>query len=241
MWRTACLILFFLVSSVALAEAEGFPWLSSLELGDQVKQSGARLIDLPLGLHALEEVSDENNRIVIGVHGWRSEGYEWVYPLLTMDSDRTTTYFFRWDFNECPIKSGRILLTEIQSALETHPNTETIVIVGHSLGGILLASVADEFTLAVKTEIHLVASPLASIESEACAEQALPERSFASRDIFEWRTQHALDNAFNRLDEDPQNVEIPGSLVVRLPDTYNGRRLGHNWSISWVAEKLVDE
>ena len=65
--------------------------------------------------------------------------------------------------------------------------------------------------------------------------------SNSKRDLFEWRTQHELDNAFNRLPEDPQVVDLPDSVVIRLPAKYNDRRLGHNWSISWVAEKLKDE
>jgi len=27
-------------------------------------------------------------------------------------------------------------------------------------------------------------------------------------------------------------------VVTRLPESYRGRRLGHNWSISWVADEL---
>jgi len=38
---------------------------------------------------------------------------------------------------------------------------------------------------------------------------------------------------------DPQVIELQGSKVVRLPKTYNNRRLGHNWSLSWVADQLT--
>jgi hypothetical protein len=55
--------------------------------------------------------------------------------------------------------------------------------------------------------------------------------------LFEWRTQHQLDNAFKDLPEDPQQINIQGSQVTILPDTYKGNRLGHNWSISWVADE----
>ncbi|MDA1342204.1 MAG: alpha/beta hydrolase, partial [Proteobacteria bacterium] len=56
--------------------------------------------------------------------------------------------------------------------------------------------------------------------------------------LYEWRTQQHLDSAFKDLPENPQNIVIEGSMVTVLPDTYNGHRLGHNWSISWVADNI---
>ena len=55
--------------------------------------------------------------------------------------------------------------------------------------------------------------------------------------LFEWRTQHQLDSAFKDLLEDPLQINIKGSLTTVLPETYKGNRLGHNWSISWVADE----
>ena len=40
------------------------------------------------------------------------------------------------------------------------------------------------------------------------------------------------------LDYDPQVIEIKDSTVTRLPETYKGNKLGHNWSISWVADEI---
>lgn len=239
-WSAYTLCLWFF-ATFAYADDGDFPWLTSLETGEQVRESGARLMRLPMGLHVLEGVDISNTRIVVGVHGWQSEGYEWVYPLKTMDSDDTTTYFFRWDYNTCPIDSGRLLIRAIEASLDSHPDADSLLVVGHSLGGVLLASVAESFDFSVKSELHMVATPLQGLENERCAEQKLPRTSSSRRDIFQWRTQHELDNAFNRLSEDPQNVELPDSVVIRLPAKYNDRRLGHNWSISWVSEKLKDE
>ena len=47
-----------------------------------------------------------------------------------------------------------------------------------------------------------------------------------------------LDGAFRDLSLDPQEVEIENSRVIRLPETYKGNKLGHNWSISWVADEI---
>ena len=235
---TLALGLCLVVCQLKAAEDLAYPWLDDLKTGEQVKESGARLVNLPYGLHLLEEPDETNSQILIGVHGWRSDGYEWVYPLLTLDTKTTQTYFFRWDDSKCPVESGRLLLSALQTRLESQPNVQSVVIVGHSLGGVLVASIADQFGFEVKTELHIVAAPLQGLESEACPDQTLPQTTHANRDVYQWRTQFALDNAFNRLPTDPQNVDLPNSIVVRLPDTYNGRRLGHNWSISWVADKL---
>lgn len=226
---------------VLYADDNDFPWLSTLELGDEVRESGSRLMQLPMGLHALEAIDDSNTRIVIGVHGWQSEGYEWVYPLKTVDSDNTATYFFRWDFNKCPVDSGNLLLSGIERILNSHPDLESLLVIGHSLGGVLITSIAESFDFPVKSELHIVAAPLQRLENERCPDQKLPKIPSTKRDLFEWRTLHELDNAFNQLPEDPQIVDLPDSVVIRLPEKYNDRRLGHNWSISWVAEKLKDE
>ena len=56
--------------------------------------------------------------------------------------------------------------------------------------------------------------------------------------LYEWRTIKELDGAFREFEFDPQNVEIKGSQVTRLPETYKGNKLGHNWSVSWVADEI---
>ena len=50
-----------------------------------------------------------------------------------------------------------------------------------------------------------------------------------------------LDGAFQDLNYDPQNVEIIGSNITRLPEKYKNNKLGHNWSISWVADNFKKE
>ena len=47
-----------------------------------------------------------------------------------------------------------------------------------------------------------------------------------------------FDFAFSSLNYDPQIIEFEGSSVTRLPQQYHGKRLGHLWSISWVAENI---
>src|SRR5262249_31339473 len=92
-------------------------------------------------------------------------------------------------------------------------------------------------------EAHTVASPLAGIGADKrCPGAALTTRALpANTSVAQWRTRHELDGAFKDQKIDPQVAELKGSAVTLLPETFEGQRLGHNWSISWVAAKLAGQ
>lgn len=231
----ACLLLVTGCSDQDLA----YPWLNELDDKGDVKHAGKRLMALPEGLHALEPAQETVTTILVGIHGYASNGYEWVYPLKTLDDDNTATYFYRWDFNACPAPSADLLIKAIGDILAESPGVEMVRLLSHSYGGVLATTIVKEWHYATPAEIHVIASPLAGIGalSQQCDYE--PPTSIApSVRFFQWRTQHALDGAFKELAVDPQVFELNGSTVTRLPDTYNGHRLGHNWSISWVADRL---
>jgi len=87
--------------------------------------------------------------------------------------------------------------------------------------------------------VHTIAGPLAgmSIINSLCSYNP-PSLINNNVKFYEWRTIKELDGEFKDIDFDPQVIDLPGSNVRRLPETYNGRRLGHNWSISWVADEI---
>ena len=82
-----------------------------------VKKLGQRLIDLPFGLNALEPSSEEVQEIFIAVHGGRSEGYEWIYPIKTIDTKQKHMHFYRWPDNGCFQSSAEELASEINDLL----------------------------------------------------------------------------------------------------------------------------
>lgn len=234
--------LFCICLLAAIASADGFKL--GMDESTDVFVLGEQLMSFDMGLHRLAEQSDSTidkiDKIVIGVHGWESKGYEWVYPLNELSGPDVATYFFRWDYSKCPIDSGRVLIGHVKKAVsEIGKSIESITLVGHSLGGTLVTSIASEWDVNVSTEFHVVASPLAWIGRGNC-DQMLPEKLPLGVTFYQWRTQHQLDNAFKNVPVDPQVVEIPGSPVVTLPDTYKGNRLGHNWSVSYIADRLRD-
>ena len=212
--------------------------LNDLSAEISVKTLGERLIDLPYGLNDLEPSADESQEIFIAVHGGSSEGYEWIHPIRKIDTKQKHMYFYRWPDNGCFQGSAEELVNEIYNLLNQDNSFKKVILMGHSYGGILVTDVLKHWNVVTPLEVHVVASPLlgTTMLKSICGYEPIkiiPNNTL----LFEWRTQHQLDSAFKDLSVDPQQINIKGSLVTVLPDTYKGNRLGHNWSISWVAEK----
>ena len=203
-----------------------------------VKELGKRLIHLPFGLNSMEASSDEVDEIFIAVHGGNSEGYEWIYPLKTIDSKNKHMYFNRWTVNGCYQDSAENLVKDISNILSQNPALKKVSLMGHSYGGILVTHILKIWQASTPLEVHVVASPLQGMPmlESMCGYKPI-EKIPKNSVLFEWRTQHQLDNVYKDFFEDPQKVDIEGSFVSTLPDTYKGNRLGHNWSISWVADE----
>ena len=111
----------------------------------------------------------------------------------------------------------------------------------------IVALFSDKWIKEIPLTIHTVAGPLtgpistsfkSSLFRNIC-EYSPPKKLKDKVNFFQWRTIKELDVAFNSLDYDPQVIDVQGSYVTRLPKVYNGRRLGHNWSLSWVAEEIT--
>ena len=206
--------------------------LYELDPNKEYLKSGQKLMDLDFGLHDLE-ANSIGKEILISIHGRDSRGFEWIYPLQTIDNEVTKTYFFRWDTTKCPQKTIPILVKEI-SAMK---DIEKITILGHSYGGILSSLLLNEIE-AIETEIHVIAAPLGSSDLKKYCGYKHPTSKNNNVSYYQWRTIKKLDYAFNSFDYDPQLIDFKESSVVRLPRQYRGKRLGHLWSISWVADNI---
>ena len=206
--------------------------LYELDPNKEYLKSGQKLMDLDFGLHDLE-ANQAGKQILISIHGRDSRGFEWIYPLQTIDNEVTKTYFFRWDTTKCPQKTIPILMKEI-SAMK---DIKKITILGHSYGGILSSLLLNEIE-AIETEIHVIAAPLGSSDLKKYCGYKHPTSKNNNVSYYQWRTVKKLDYAFNSFDYDPQLIDFKESSVVRLPSQYRGKRLGHLWSISWVADNI---
>jgi len=206
-----------------------------------VQKLGQGLIDLPYGLNALESGLSESEEVLIAVHGSRSKGYEWVYPLKSIDSLKKEMYFYRWPDQGCFEEPAEKLIKDISNILLENPSLNKVILIGHSYGGILVSDVLKKWTNKIPVEALIIPSPLAGSELliNSCYYSPI-KKIKANSALFEWRTQHQLDSAFKDTSPNPQDISIIGSSITILPDTYKGNRLGHNWSISWVADEAFD-
>ena len=229
---------FLLASLVYGDQGEEHPWLDSLDPGEGYKESGAKLIRLDFGLNPLERFNGKEKILLISVHGSQSEGYEWIYPLQTLDTEKSATFFYRWNDNKCYLSSAEKLNSYLSRAIKNFPDLEKVVLIGHSYGGVLVTSMIENWNNYLPADIHSVAGPIGSEFNRGGCKYTPPKLTSDKAVFYQWKTQHHLDAAFKRLKNDPQNLALTGSVVTRLPESYRGRRLGHNWSISWVADEL---
>ena len=213
--------------------------LEQLESTNDVFKAGLKLMAMPNGLHDLEVKDDKQKTLFISVHGNSSRGYEWIYPLQVINTETNLITFFRWDDSACVNPSVNFLDDLIQDKLRNHKNIQKVILFGHSYGGLLVASFMGQWTGELPLEVHTIAAPLKGLGSlSVVCNYKAPEQVPKKSSLFEWRTIHKLDGAFQDLNYDPQNVEIKGSYVTRLPEKYKNNKLGHNWSISWVADNF---
>jgi triacylglycerol esterase/lipase EstA (alpha/beta hydrolase family) len=213
--------------------------LSDFEKDTSVQKLGKQLMVLSHGLNALESNLTNANEVFIGVHGSNSEGYEWVYPLKILNTNKKEIYFYRWPDNSCYQAPAENLILKIEDLLDAHPNIQKITLMGHSYGGIVVSYIVENWSNKIMLEAHIIASPLRGTAAliKRCNFEEL-KKIKNNVVLFEWRTQQELDNAFKGFETNPQDINISGSYVTTLPDMYKGNRLGHNWSISWVADQI---
>ena len=234
--------------SVASADSTAVVHISELPVGKELKASGKKLMSRPGGFTRVEDDSSFDARnMIVAVHGWKSEGYEWVYGLRKLARQFRHTYFYRYNWEACPDSAAVVLAQQLSDLIGTAPGAERLVIFGHSYGGIVVTELASMLHLNIPVEVHTIASPLRGYGSlsKRCDPPAQRDGTLLfvqwedNISHFQWRTQHKLDGAFKRLKIDPQDVLIAGSEVTLLPDSMNGRRLGHNWSITWVVDEFL--
>ena len=67
--------------------------LKGFSEAEDVFVSGEALMSLDKGLHPLEDQSVNQKTLLIGIHGSASRGYEWIYPLQTLDTASNLTLY----------------------------------------------------------------------------------------------------------------------------------------------------
>ena len=220
--------------------SEEYPWLSELDYQNEVFESGERLMQLDYGLHALEQKLNNENSLIIAVHGSRSRGYEWVYPLKILDSKNHDVYFYRWKDQGCPYPSASKLDSLIKEKLSRNEKIQKVILISHSYGGLLTSWFYENWSKNIPMEIHAIATPISGMEivNNICGYNP-PKKIKNDVSVYQWITQKDIDNAFKDLELDPQIISLDRNKAYFLPSKYKNRRLGHNWSISYVADEIL--
>ena len=115
---------------------------NALHLGDKIFSSGKYLIDRENGLHLIGASQKQIDTIFVAVHGFRSQGYEWIYALKKMTATNNRTYFYRWDWNQCPDQASSNLYDELKELLISKPQIKHITLFGHSYGGNIVTGIS---------------------------------------------------------------------------------------------------
>ena len=217
--------------------------VNALHLGDRIFSSGRYLIDHENGLHLIDAGQKQIDTIFVAVHGFRSQGYEWIYALKKMTATNNRTYFYRWDWSQCPNQASSTLYKQLRQLIISNPQIKHIKLFGHSYGGNVVTGISNKPNLG-SIEIHSIAGALMPIDRHR---KKCPNfNGFENYELlyphFQWRTVKDQDGAFRNMPFDPQIVNIDGSTVVNLPPVFeNGQRLGHNWSLKWVFDKYFEK
>ena len=225
-------------------------WIQAFDInnfdGKNAFNLGSQLIEFPLGIHMLEPSDLGSTNAIIGIHGSNSEGYEWIYPLWKLNSPSSAVYFYRWNDKDCANTSTNLLADSLKEVIKSHPELTAIKLLAHSYGGLhllhslsLIEEIVKNLERDIKIEIHFIASLLSppKLLAMRCGLKDV-STSFIHLKIFNWKTIQEIDGAFRSYKNDPQELSLPNAVQTRLPEKYNGRKLGHNWSISWVADQL---
>ena len=241
-----------------------------LKLSD-VKQSGEKLINLPLGLHQLSQSSSQSKmrsnkhrilstrqhnhhlidrqRITLLVHGYKSRGYEWIYAIkqFTLVSD---VFFLRWNWSLCPEQAALILSQHLQSLQKRYPQSK-VDVYGHSYGGVITAISAANYLGDTPLAMNVIASPVAGHPRlEARCSQSmkrLTEKLNLKNKSFNFALSLYQWRTKKELDGAFRDMDHNPQIVdwhgevTQLPTSYKGHRLGHNWSISWVTDQILKQ
>lgn len=251
MKRYLLIITIILISSCStnISKKANSLLISDLPAGKYVKESGKKLINQPFGFtKIIADSAQIDSTLLIAVHGYDSRGYEWVAPLNHLAENYNKTYFYRYDWEICPDSLARNLANSLEVLLRSDPAINDIIIFGHSYGGLVVTYLASNLNINIQIEIHTIASPLAGYPRimDNCDllyndDDKLIYSSWDSNiSHYQWRTHKQQDGAFRDLDFNPQDINFDNGEIILLPETIDGQRLGHNWSITWVIDNYLN-
>jgi hypothetical protein len=201
------------------------------------------------GYHRLTgyHVADSTYGIVVvpGYYpkGWTTKGFEWVDPLRELTNFQVPIWLYRYDWNQCPEQAADRFYKKIINFEAQNPHLDSLWVIGHSYGGLIVALMAENWEEELPLTIHAIAAGMAGTNrSDKLCGFTKPSGYVIANNVrfTQWRTVHAQDGAFRALEVDPQITNLYGGIVQQLPENWGELRLGHNLSIKWVCKTLYN-
>mgnify|MGYP001163930604 CR=1 FL=1 len=199
------------------------------------------------GFHKLNGVTIKDSSYgIITVHGYypereKAKGHEWVKPLNIISEKNIPIWFFKYDWNNCIQQSTNYLHEQLEPFIDEHNYLDSIWIIGHSMGGVITALLSEQWDLKIPITVHSVAASLGEYNQKVsgCNKFKKDQYTIDEKVNFtQWKTKKEHDEIFGRMDFDPQIIILKGGKSVLLPSEWNGKRIGHNFSLYWVCKNI---
>jgi len=214
------------------------------------------------GMHIIHD--NDKNQAIVGIHGfypvyWMEIHHEWVQPFNFLINKDIKTFFYKYNWNECPSRVAEKFSIELEQLIETYPEIDDWQIVGHSMGGSVVMFTNKSFPHNKKITFNTVATPVyynrektpllmrvyESIFKKHCSEtiDSLDnefDNGFTNKHV-QWRNIQEFDSQLKKYDFDPYNRNIKNSIVFQFPDSLNGERVGHTSSLYFSILEIINQ
>ena len=99
----------------------------SISFADDKYSSFRELKKIPSGMNIIHNGS--SNTAIVAVHGfypvyWIEIHHEWVQPFNYLVEKDINTFFYKYDWNECPSIASKGLEKELENLIERYPNID---------------------------------------------------------------------------------------------------------------------
>ena len=216
---------------------------------------------IPNGMNIIHE--NNRTKALVGIHGfypvyWVQIHHEWVQPFNFLIKEDMKTFFYKYDWNDCPSKVAQEFSVELQNLIEEYPDVDDWQIVGHSMGGSVVMFTNQSFLYNEKITFNTVATPVyyerekvpffvrayESIFNKRCSENINSldnefENGFTNKHV-QWRNIKEFDSQFKKYDFDPYDNTIKDSIVFQFPDSLDGERVGLTSSLYFSVLEIIN-
>ena len=205
----------------------------------------------------------DSNVGIIAIHGfypiyWVGIHHEWVKPFNYLVENNINTFFYKYNWNECPSKVAIDFNKQLKITMDNYPQIEQWEIIGHSMGGtvVLFSILNSELnekiifnTVATALHMDIDKVPMTTRLSIEKRFEKCPNNLNSFDKIFsigfknklvQWRNIKEFDSQFKKYDFDPYDREIKNSIVVQFPDSLDGERVGHTSSLYFAILEIIN-